>query len=465
MGALTRALTDSGFLNIEAALNVHDSTSHTMRQCILAWFDEWMRRAPDEDAGVDPCQRIPYAVVTRLNKATFAEYDSTLNTKGEPIGKMAFIDGLRKNFDARKFDIMQWAMIGGECMVKPVPMADGHITWQVIRRDRYLVVGRAPDDTVTDIITAEKTAQGEKWYTLVERRTAGNDGRLTIQNLLFASTERGTLGSRVPLTSLAQYDALPERYTYLQPIWGVGLVPVRMPIANCVDGSADGVSVYEPAMGLIHNINRNEWQLDREFELGRARMVTSADLLTEINGKKTMHDDLFVGIDGNEANVGITTFAPALRGASYAERRQGYLKSVENLLGFKRGLLSDAQAVEKTATEITDSAGGYALTIGDLQTVYYDALRCALRLGEQIGITYRLCDGTAWDEDALAVTWGNGVLYDAAAEWQDRLTMVQSGMLRPELAIAWKFDLPCDTEADLQFIRTKFMPDVADTEV
>ena len=49
----------------------------------------------------------------------------------------------------------------------------------------------------------------------------------------------------------------------------------------------------------------------------------------------------------------------------------------------------------------------------------------------------------------LTVTWGNGVLYDADAEWTERKEMVQMGLLKPELALAWKYDLPAETEADL----------------
>ena len=244
----------------------------------------------------------------------------------------------------------------------------------------------------------------------------------------------------------------------------LGLVALKMPTVNCVDGSPDGVAVYEPAMGLIHNINRNEYQLAREFELGRMRIAASADLLTAENGCKRLRDDLFVGLEGSEQTVGITAFAPALRNENYEARRQAYLKAVENLLGVKRGILSDAEAVSKTATEINSSAGDYSLSIIEFQNLYYDALQAALRLADQLGQAYRLCDGTAWDTEVLNVTWGNGVLYDADKEWADRLAMVQQGMLRPELALAWKFDLPCDTEEDLAAIRQKYMPTMQDME-
>ena len=140
------------------------------------------------------------------------------------------------------------------------------------------------------------------------------------------------------------------------------------------------------------------------------------------------------------------------------------LKAIENLLGIKRGILSDAEAVSKTATEINSSAGDYSLSIMDFQHLYYDALQAALRLGDQIGQAYRLCDASAWSADELTVTWGNGVLYDADQEWTERKELVQMGLLKPELALAWKFDLPAETEADLAEIRKNYMPELKDLE-
>lgn len=463
MNALLRAVTQNGFDTIEQALGLRDITSSEMRSAICGWTAEWGRRAPDDDLQSDPCQRIPYAVVSRLYRAVFGEYDSTLNMES-PSAKLLYLDRARHAFDARQRELMQWAMVGGACLAKPIATTDGSLQWHVIRRDCYLTFGRAADGTLTDIATCEKTAAGKRWYTLVERRTAGTDGRLTIENRLYSSAKRETLGQRVPLTALEQYAKLPERSVTSGPVWGVGMVELRMPAANCVDGSADGISVYEPAMGLITNINHNEWELRREFELGRARVIASADLLKTDNGRKDLKDDLFVGLDEDPARVGLTTFAPALRHEAYEARRQTYLRATETLLGIKRGLLSDAQVAEKTATEITDSAGGYALTIKDYQIMWYDALRSALHLADQWGQCFGLCDAAAWDEKALAVTWGNGVLYDADKEWADRLEMVQQGLLRPELAVAWKFDLPAETEEDLVAIRQKYMPALTDLE-
>ena len=460
MVALIRALTSNAIANIEEALGMSDVTSSAMKQAIEEWYTAWYGREPTKME--DPCQRLPYAIVNKLCKATFGEYDSSLQHTDS--GKLQYLDGVRSAFDAIKGPLMTQAMVGGEAWAKPVPMAGGVIRWQVVGRDSVIVLGRGADGVPTDVALCEKSVSADhRFFTLVERRTT--DGlHLTVSYRLYCSDNKSTLGRFVPLDSLPQYAELPEVFTFSAPIDGIGMVFLRMPITNCVDGSADGVSVYEPAMGLIHRINQNELQLSREFELGRMRVVASADLLHTSGGQKALADDVFVGLDGNEQSLGITPFTPVLRNESYESRRQTYLKAIENLLGIKRGILSDAEAVSKTATEINSSAGDYSLSIIEFQHLYYDALQAALRLGDQIGQAYHLCDATGWDPDELTVTWGNGVLYDADQEWAERKEMVEMGLLKPELALAWKFDLPCETEADLAEIRKNYMPELSELE-
>ena len=87
--------------------------------------------------------------------------------------------------------------------------------------------------------------------------------------------------------------------------------------------------------------------------------------------------------------------------------------------------------------------------------------REALRLCDVLGQMYRLCDAAAFDPlEDVSISWGNGVLYDADKVWTETMGMVAAGLLKPELALAWKYDLPCDTPADLSAIREKYMPEM-----
>ena len=63
-----------------------------------------------------------------------------------------------------------------------------------------------------------------------------------------------------------------------------------------------------------------------------------------------------------------------------------------------------------------------------------------------------------WWPTELCIDWGDGVLYDRSRVWAEQQQMVASGLLRPEIALAWYYDLPAETEVDLQAVREKYMP-------
>ena len=417
-------------------------------------------RVPEREE--DPAQRIPCAIIGRLVKACFAEYDSSFNSIPAPGSKADWMNIVRKAIDAVKLDVLQWAMVGGECFIKPAPDDMGGLAYQVVRRDCYNVLARGPGG-ITDVLLCERNHIGGRFFTLLERRSVDRRGYLTIQNKLYLSNTPTTLEYEIPLDSLPQYAALAPEHTYSVPFGGLGMTYIRLPMANNVDGSPDGVSVYEGAVQLIHNIYKNEYQLGREFELGRSRIVAGSDMLMTPGpegGVMRLKDDVFVGLDG-DASVGMTIFSPTLRDESFERRKQSYLKACENIIGLKRGILSDVEAVERTAKEISSSEGDYSLSIMDLQRMWYDALMETLRITDLWGQALGLCDAQAVDlEQLLSVSWGNGVLYDADKDWTDTLSMVEAGLLKPELALAKKYDLPCETPEDLAAIREKYMPEM-----
>ena len=333
--------------SLEDAFGARDCTSQAMREAVKEWFRLYYQRAATEES--DPCQQIAYTIVNKLTKTAFGEY----RANSEDEYAQAVLDAL----NARKREAMQLALIGGEAWLKPFPVASG-VAFSVISRDNVLVFGRDAEGRPTDIGAAEYTAEGRYWYTLLERRSLDSQGRLTIRNRLYRSSDQGDLGQPVPLATLVRYEALPEEYTFPEPLGGLGLARLKTPLANCVDGSLDGVSVYAPAVGLIHNIDRNEALLNGEFDRGQSRIIASADLLRKgRDGRRRLKDKLFVGIDDDPEAVGLTIFSPELREESFLARKQDYLRSAENIIGLKRGLLSEVEAAERTATEVTSSAG------------------------------------------------------------------------------------------------------------
>lgn len=434
-----------------------DITSVKMQKAIEEWFELYFQRAITKEE--DPCQRLPYAIVNKLSKTVFSEYsasivdgDNSPKSRWQKVN-LAALTKIRK-------EALQWCLIGGECLLKPV-LGFSQSKFTVIRRNSYTPLGRDPTGMLTSVVITEKCSLSGKYYTLHEVRTVIAGGHLNIRNILYQSSDREKIGIRVPLSMLPQYTGLLDEWTSALPLHSTGLVQLRTPMVNCVDGSNEAVSVYEPAVQLIRNINRNERQYDSEFDNGRNRIIASSDLVQkDAFGNASVPSDLFIGLDDDQSNVGFTIYNPTLRDENYERRRQGYLRSCETLIGFKRGILSEVEAVERTAAEITSSAGEYSLTTIDFQNSWYDAVQDALQLCNTLGQILGFVGPAEWSRDQLAMDWGNGILYDDKAWWSEVLSMVESGMLKAEIAIAWKYDLPWEKPEDLQLIREKYMPDI-----
>ena len=436
----------------EAAFNACDCSSPEMKEAVSEWFDLFYRREKTKDE--DPCQRIPYTVVNKIAKTAFAEYSA----KAESDFAAMVLHGLGSISVRAVHD----ALVGGLAYIKPFPLGDRFV-FSSVSRNNLLVFGKDVEGNPTDVGLAERTIDGNVYYTLLERRTIGGDGLLTIKNMLYCSNSEDILGRPASLKSVPRYAALPASYTYPEPI-GLGMVPLKCPVPNCVDGSTDPVSVFAAAVGLIHNIDRNEAELSGEFERGQSRLIVSSDLLEREEDTRTgrvrkrLKDNVFVGIEDDPINAGITIFSPALREQSFLARKTEYLRNVESIIGLKRGLLSDVESAERTATEVTSSAGDYNLTIIDFQRMWENAVREALVLCGALGRMYRIQGAVDLKEDAAIIDWGNGVLYDESKTWTDYKAMVAAGLLRPEIAVGWYFGVPTETPADLQKVREKYMP-------
>lgn len=415
----------------EAAFGAADVTTKAMKRAIDDWFSLYYGADADKDK--DPCQRLGYTVVEKLVRGIFGEY----KLSGGQVGKA---------LDSIKEKAVQLALVGGECYLKPCPETAG-FSFAPVSRKNVLIFGRDSRGEPTDMGLTERCLEGKFYYTLLERRRA-EAGGLVIENKLYRSKNADQLGESVPLKTLPRYEALPEK-AVLPQVEGLGLVRLHTPMLNCVDGSEEGVSVYAAAAGLIRAVDENEAQLRGEFQRGQSRVFVSSDLL---RGDQ-LEDHLFVGLDDDPEHVGVQIFAPQLREQSYLARKQEYLRNIESIIGLQRGMLSDANAEDRTATEIAASAGQFSLTVIQLQRMWEQAVAGCFVLCAVLGKLYGL-----QVEADYSIDWGNGVLYDEDKLWQSYLQMVDKGLLKPEIALGWRFNLPAETAGEQAQVRQRLMP-------
>lgn len=380
-----------GLAQMEEAFGAQDVTSGAMRRAMEEWFRLYF--CPEAEPGFDYSLQLPYTLVRKLTRAVFSEFTAQGQTEFDRA-VLAGLDKCREN-------AVEQALIGGECYLLPDTDGEGW-RFRVLSRRDVLVFGRDEDGEVTDVGLVRRSVCGRAYYTLLERRIL-RGRRLTIENRLFRSALPGLLGREVPLGSHREYASLERKFVFPMDMESVGLVRLKNPAVNCIDGSHDGVSVFAPAVGLIKSLARNEALLSGEFERGQSRIVVSADMLRD--GK--LKDNVFVGLDDAPGNVGVTVFAPELREGSYLARKQAMLRDVENVMGLKRGLLSNVDELQRTATEITSSQGEYALTILDFQRMFQRAVHDAVALCRVLGEFYGMDCG---EGGGVTLHFGDGSL-------------------------------------------------------
>jgi hypothetical protein len=90
----------------------------------------------------------------------------------------------------------------------------------------------------------------------------------------------------------------------------------------------------------------------------------------------------------------------------------------------------------------------FALSVLDFQQMWQVAVEEVMALCLQLAALY----GLPAQVGKISFDWGNGVLYDQEKTWADYMEMVTKGILKPEVALAWRFGM------DEKTIREKLMP-------
>ena len=143
------ALFDNKIYNFQQAFGVQDITSTAMQNAIRDWYGLYYADAPAK--GEDPSQRLPVTVVNKLTRAMFGEYEATPARSSD-----AFCGRALEELDRARMRAMQHCLIGGEAFLKPIVTARG-VTFGVIPRTGFLVLGRNERGEITDVGTAERT--------------------------------------------------------------------------------------------------------------------------------------------------------------------------------------------------------------------------------------------------------------------------------------------------------------------
>ena len=230
---------------------------------------------------------------------------------------------------------------------------------EYVAADKFIPISFDDSGTPNDIAFLVVKSVGENnYYTRVERHYFTN-GNLTIENKCYHSQSQSDIGQNCSLEEVAEWANI-----LLGPITYPGMTEMdfgyyQNPIENKVDGSSCGVSVYESAENLIRKADVQGARLDWEYDSGERAIHVDERALKNRGGKTylpRLKKRLYRGLNLDDNNKDLyKEYSPEMRDEAFRRGLEEYKREIEFNVGLAYGDLSDAQEVDKTATEVLAS--------------------------------------------------------------------------------------------------------------
>lgn len=253
---------------------------------------------------------------------------------------------------------LQSGLALGSFIIKPL----GENKVEYVTADKFIPIEFDARGRLTEVEFIElKRISEHLYYFRFERHSLKKDG-LTISNRAFKSSDINSIGTQVSLSSVEEWSKLPEKVFYpgvIKPDFGY----YRNPIKNDIDGSHCGVSIFDSAVDLIKKTDVQFGRLDWEFESGERALhvdITALQAQAVIGSGKTkyvmpnLNKRLYRGLNlaqGTDKEL-YQEFSPEFRDMNIINGLNAYLRRIEFNTSLSYGDLSDAQVIEKTATEM-----------------------------------------------------------------------------------------------------------------
>lgn len=366
--------------------------------------------------------RLEQAIVREFANITLNEMTASVTDKRiDEIFKAAIKD-INQN--------LQKGLASGAMIIKPL---DGNNV-QYIPQTDFIPIEYDVNGRLMKVIFPEIKQISDREYLIrLEYHSLDAEKGLTITNRAFRSSSPDSLGKEIPLQSVPEWSFLTEGVTYplmKRPAFGYYVNP----IANSIDGSHGGVSIFDSATELIRLADIQFGRLDWEFESAERAIhvdetaicpVKTASVFQAFEVPK-LKDRLFKGLNiSGGTQEFFKEFSPSLREENFIKGLEEYKRAIEFTVGLSYGDISNPQSVEKTATEIKAAKKRKYNTVSaiqnNLKTCLDDLVYAIAFFNAMTQRRYEfICD------------FKDSILVDEETERQQDRNDVSMGIMRPE---------------------------------
>ena len=457
------------YKDIAAAERIKTPLAPEMIQALSLWSDLYHNRAPWKEPGKVKSLNLCAMAASEVARQVVLEMKATIDAGGEDAeGKPTVNERseyLKGEFDGL-LDVLRLKLelgcAAGGMIVKPCPdPATGQIYFDFAPDWSLYPLAFDGAGNLSDVIIPDVFRDGDAIYTRLERHTLDGENVIITQRA-FRSTHEDALGSEVSLASVDRWASLEPEVT-VTGAGGMLFGWYKVAAANTVDADcALGASVFAKAVEVAREIDLQYSRLLWEFEGGELAVDVDPTALYEKsdgNGHKLpkLNERLFRAVDTG-ADSTYEVFAPTLRDVSLVNGLNQLLIRFEDLCGLSRGTFSDANVDARTATELKIVKQRSYATVADNQKALEKCLRDVLRAMDVYATIYQLAPEGAWE---ATFEWDDSILTDVDAQLQQRLLLVNSGVMSKAELRQWYLG---ETEAQAETAVAKIRNEGAKVE-
>jgi len=334
------------------------------------------------------------------------------------------------NFNGNFQQYLEFMFAQGGMVVKPY-VIDAKVKLSYVTADCFLPVSSDNTRITEGVFVSEINKRGKK-YTHLEWHTFEDD-KYIIKNELYESTNSADLGTKVALSTV--FPKLTEI---------VSLDNVKRPLfsyfkpnlANNVDSTVPlGVSIYANAYDTLKSIDIAFDSLQREFRLGRKRIIVPDTAIRHVIDPKTGKEHRYFdatdetyeafGVGDMDENK-FTEINSTLRVTEHIAAINALLNLYATQIGFSAGAFSfDGQSM-KTATEVVSEQSKTFRTKQSHENVIEQGITDLIECIGVVAQIYGLY--TPPEKYDVTVQFDDSIAEDATAEINKQILLLNNGL-------------------------------------
>lgn len=326
----------------------------------------------------------------------------------------------------------EFACAKGGVVLKPY-VSGTTVGVDCIQADCFMPTDFDSTGRMTGAVFADSVVAGNSEYLRLEKHRMIS-GKYEIENSAYEKCGIGW--KEIPLSAVSKWADMGDKMV-MEGIERPLFAYLKMPGANTVDvNSPLGVSVYQRAVELMEQADRQYSRLLWEFEGGELAIDASAEALGyDWNGKARLphlNRRLFRGLEIDAGGQDLySVFSPQLRDESLLNGLNELLSRIEDACGLARGTISHPTGEIRTATELKMMKQRTYTTVSDIQKSLEAALRDLLYAMDVWTDLYRIAPKGDWN---VSFHFDDSVLSDRSQEFSEKKQLVEAGILQP-----WEF--------------------------